>query len=118
MQRSGVHNKLGETGETLAAEFLITEGYTILERNLVFKVGEIDILAQDGEVIVIVEVKTRTSATFIDPVYALSPVKMRKLRLLGEVISARNPNKNIRIDGVIVAIEGGKPRIELFKNIS
>jgi len=50
---------LGERGENLAAKFLRNKGYKILERNFRPQVGEIDIVARDGKVLVFVEVKTR-----------------------------------------------------------
>jgi putative endonuclease len=50
---------LGERGENLAAKFLRNKGYKILERNFKVAVGEIDIVAREGKVLVFVEVKTR-----------------------------------------------------------
>ena len=118
MQRKGAHNKLGETGEELAAEFLISKEYRIMARNLRLKTGEIDILAQGDDSLVVVEVKTRTSSTFIDPVFALSPAKIRKLRLLASIIAAQNPGINVRIDGIIVSYQSGKPELTWLQNIA
>lgn len=100
--RSGAHNQLGSRGESLAAEFLVGKGYEILVRNLTFKQGEVDILAKIGETIVIVEVKTQTSARFANPVYQVNAAKQRKLRLLSEIIAAKYPDCFIRIDIVTI----------------
>jgi len=56
------HNEFGKQGEELAAQFLMEKGYEILERNWRNRHKEIDIIAKDGEELVIVEVKTRKSA--------------------------------------------------------
>ena len=55
------HNELGKQGEEIAKKFLINLGYTIMETNWRFNKDEIDIIAKDGDEIVIVEVKTRST---------------------------------------------------------
>ena len=59
--------EVGKTGEDLAFRFLKKKGYRILLRNYACKMGEIDIIAQDGDTLTFVEVKTRTSAIFGPP---------------------------------------------------
>ncbi len=119
MVRSGAHNILGAKGEELAAEFLIAKGYKLLARNLVLKIGEIDLLCQNGEVIVVVEVKTQARAIFADPIYKINPTKQRKLRSLARVVAARYPDRNIRIDAVTVYWQKGRsePIITHLENI-
>ncbi|HEY0009472.1 MAG TPA: YraN family protein [Tepidisphaeraceae bacterium] len=53
---------LGERGENVAAKYLTQQGYKILQRNYRSKLGEIDIVARQGRVLVFVEVKTRTDS--------------------------------------------------------
>ena len=53
------HNELGKKGEEIAAQYLSEKGYEILERNWRNRHKEIDIIAKDGNELVIVEVKTR-----------------------------------------------------------
>ena len=55
------HNELGKQGEEIAKKMLIDLGYTIIETNWRFDKDEIDIIAKDGDEIVIVEVKTRST---------------------------------------------------------
>lgn len=100
--RTGARNQLGSKGEDLVAQYLQDKGYQILAQNLAYKQGEIDLLAKDGETIVLVEVKTQQKLGVIDPVYRLTPAKQRKLRLLAEIISTKYPSQNVRIDAVLL----------------
>ena len=61
------HNVLGIQGEQLACQFLEKKGYVILERNWRHAKHELDIIAQDGKELVILEVKTRSSAKHGEP---------------------------------------------------
>jgi putative endonuclease len=61
------HNELGKEGEELATQHLIKLGYKILTTNYTFQKGQIDIIAQSGNTIAIVEVKTRSTPDFGDP---------------------------------------------------
>ncbi|TCP28314.1 putative endonuclease [Tenacibaculum skagerrakense] len=55
------HNKLGERGEELAVHYLLKKGYKIVHRNYRYLKAEVDIIAKKDDVIVAIEVKTRTS---------------------------------------------------------
>ncbi len=55
------HNELGKKGEKFAKEMLVDKGYTIVETNWRFDKDEIDIIAKDGDELVIIEVKTRST---------------------------------------------------------
>ncbi|MCR9154302.1 MAG: YraN family protein [Croceimicrobium sp.] len=57
------HN-LGQDGENVAARYLLSQGYALLEQNWRFQKKEIDLIASDGEELVIVEVKTRQTNRF------------------------------------------------------
>src|SRR2546426_11439969 len=70
---------LGRTGERLAAEVLTNRGYRILERNFRCGYGEIDLVAEDGQELVFVEVKTRRGEAFGRPEEAVTIHKQRKL---------------------------------------
>ncbi len=70
--------KFGDRSETLATRFLEQEGYVVIERNyFARKLGEIDIIAMQGEVLHFIEVKSG-KADF-DPVYNVTPGKLRKV---------------------------------------
>lgn len=74
---------LGDYGERLAAEHLIENGLLILDRNWRCSAGEIDIVAADGDVVVVCEVKTRSSSRFGTPMEAITPRKAARLHRLG-----------------------------------
>jgi putative endonuclease len=71
--------QLGKIGELLAVKFLKQKGYQIIEQNYRSAWGEIDLIAQDGEVLVFVEVKTRRSLKFGAPQVAVANSKQRKM---------------------------------------
>ena len=73
------HNELGQDGEAIAVDYLRTNGYEILDRNWRFLKAEIDIVAKYNNVLVVVEVKTRTSSYFGDPEHFVSTKKMKLL---------------------------------------
>ena len=73
---------LGRYGEILAALVLILKGYRILDRNYRNKLGELDIVAQKGKVLVFVEVKARSSKRFGQAVEAVGPKKQARIRKL------------------------------------
>ena len=107
------HNDFGELAEELAAKYLIDKGYEILERNWRNIHKEIDIIAKDGNELVIVEVKARKSDNYGGPDLA---VTSRKQKLL---ISAANSyifkNKvdlNTRFDIISIVFKDGNPVID------
>lgn len=73
---------LGRYGEDLATEYLESLGLVVLDRNWRCDVGELDVVARDGQTLIVCEVKTRRSERFGAPVEAVSPRKMRRMRIL------------------------------------
>lgn len=73
---------LGRLGEDRAAEYLEAQGATILDRNWRCDIGELDIVACQGDQLLVVEVKTRGSVSYGTPLEAISPRKIRRLRQL------------------------------------
>ena len=69
----------GQSAEALAADFLKRQSYRILDRNYRVGLGEVDIIAKDGDTICFVEVKMRRTSTFGSPFDAVAKPKMRKL---------------------------------------
>ena len=71
----------GDFGEDYAVKYLISKGFIIKKRKFIFgKVGEIDIIAEKDNVLVFIEVKYRTNASFGDPLESITPQKVFKLR--------------------------------------
>ena len=77
-QKNFYKKLLGRVGEKKAAEFLKEKGYKILETNHKTHLGEIDIIAEDGEYVVFVEVKTRSGDAFGQPSEAVDRKKQEK----------------------------------------
>ena len=71
--------KLGKLGESLAAKYLQKCGYSIIERNFRVRYGEIDIIAQEGDTLIFVEVKTRISTKFGLPEEAITVKKLHEI---------------------------------------
>jgi putative endonuclease len=99
------HNQaLGRYGESLAARHLVEQGMELLDRNWRCDAGEIDLVLRDGGVLVVVEVKTRSSCDYGSPHEAVTPAKLARLRrlaarwLLDHEVRARE----VRIDLVAV----------------
>lgn len=97
---------LGRRGEELASAFLIGRGYLILDRNWRCPQGEIDVIARQGEEVVFVEVKTRSSVAFGHPLEAITVPKLARLRRLAGAWCEAHPvpphgaRRRIRIDAI------------------
>ncbi|MER8224844.1 YraN family protein [Streptomyces sp. NPDC094143] len=103
---------VGRYGETLAARRLAETGLTVVERNWRSgRAGEIDIVARDGDVLVVCEVKTRRAGPFEHPMAAVTPQKAERLRDLAErwiQTHGGAPPGGVRIDvvGVLLPVRG------------
>ena len=111
------HNDTGKKGEDAAAEYLQQQGLQILERNWKNRFEEIDIVALDQELLVIVEVKTRSSLAFGKPEES---VGLRKQRLLVNAAEAyiqkNNSERETRFDIVSVLLNGSTASIQHIKH--
>ena len=75
---------LGDLGERLAVQHLLAKGYRIRERNVRTRFGEIDIVAELGDMLAFVEVKTRRGDAMGTATEAITPTKQRRLVALAE----------------------------------
>jgi putative endonuclease len=108
---------LGRRGEAAAARELRHRGYDILERRWRCRLGEIDIVARDGEVLVVVEVKARSRSDYGQPIDAVDREKRRKLEKLARAyLQAKKLQEvNVRFDLVGVTFKKGeRPLVEVF----
>lgn len=109
---------LGREGERLAAEYLEKKGYKVVASRFRLFHGEIDLIAWDGDTLVFVEVKARTSDDFGLPEESVTPAKQRQVKriALGYVVENDLEDVNCRFD--VIAIEknedGGGPDIVHF----
>jgi putative endonuclease len=89
------HNDLGQKGEEIAFHHLLQKGYKILERNWRYDHAEIDIIARIKNILVIVEVKTRSAAIYEEPRETISD---RKIRFLVNAAEAYINEKDIDLE--------------------
>lgn len=98
---------IGRAAENAAAALLAAKGLTIVERNFRAKVGEIDLVAKDGEEIVFVEVRARASAAFGGAAASVGGVKRRKLIKAASLwLQVRGWSGPCRFD--VVALDAGR----------
>ncbi|MHB1802493.1 MAG: YraN family protein [Actinomycetes bacterium] len=76
------NQELGRYGEDVATRYLVAQGLAILERNWRCSLGELDIVAREGDALVVCEVKTRTSRAYGTPAEAVTVSKRSRLRRL------------------------------------
>jgi putative endonuclease len=98
---------LGKIGEKEAVRYLKKRGYRILDRNFRTPLGEIDIVAQDGNQLVFIEVKTRSSDAFGEPFEAVHKSKQRRLKRLALLYIKQRGKEDmpVRFDVVSVKID-------------
>jgi putative endonuclease len=110
--------ELGIQGEQMACEALERLGYAIVERRYRSRFGEIDIVANDAGTVVFVEVKTKTSGSFGDPVEEVTTQKQRQIVSMGqEYYSFRcTRDTQCRFDVVGVDLSEIPPRITVYRD--
>jgi putative endonuclease len=111
----------GSRGEELAAQFLVSRGYRILERNFRCKGGEVDIVARDplDKSLVFVEVKARRSLSYGVPQLAVTPFKQRQISKAALSWLSRNRlhDTNARFDVIAILLHTDSPdTIEHIRN--
>jgi putative endonuclease len=109
---------LGIEGENVAVKFLEKKGYRIIRRNYKTHIGEIDIIAQDGNTIVFVEVKTRGNESFGKPFEAVNKRKRQKLKNLA-LLYLKNQGMEFPVRFDVLSIfysDKGKKEIEHIKD--
>jgi putative endonuclease len=110
---------IGTRGEKLAAQYLTDNKYSIIATNYrIGRIGEIDIIAKDGEYICFIEVKARNTSIYGLPREAVTLHKQKKIRQIASIYLANtgNSNKSVRFDVVEIIWDVNKTTIDLIKN--
>lgn len=106
----------GDSSEELAVQCLRESGYKVLERNVRFKVGEIDVVAEDSETLVFVEVRARTDPEQIHP--AATVTRRKQLQIIRAAMTYLQErgirDRMVRFD--VVAVLGPLGECELLQN--
>ena len=110
--------QLGSEGESIACAELERLGYRIIERNYRIRNGEIDIVADDAGTVVFVEVKTKSSGDYGDPVEEVTPQKQQQIISMGEyyAIYCCPPNTPCRFDVVTVDFSVRPAKITFYQD--
>jgi len=97
-------NTYGKRSEIIASDYLKKKGYKILETNYKNKIGEIDLIAKDGDYIVFVEVKARLSGAFGHPFDAIDERKQQKIHAVACLYMVKNQKygTNCRFDAISI----------------
>jgi putative endonuclease len=112
------HNqKIGQWGESIATDYLVKQGYDIIGHNIRTPFGEIDIVAKQGDMIIFVEVKTRTSNKMGLPEVSITARKQEHMLTCAQHYAAENEIDHWQID--VISVEGkpgNEPLITYFEN--
>jgi putative endonuclease len=111
---------LGDSGERVAAMFLEQQGYKIVERNYRTHLGELDLVAEDGDGLAFVEVRTRRGKATGAPEESLTPRKRIRLFAVSQLFLQAHPQYEDcpgRIDLVAIELDptGRIARMEIIK---
>jgi len=109
--------EFGKMGEQMTARYLTDKGYIILDHNYRRGHLEIDLIALDGDELVIVEVKSRAYDNILQPEAAVDHKKRQALiRLANEYVKSHNRKENVRFDIITVVSKEGGAEIKHLKN--
>ena len=112
-----LHNETGKWGEQLACEYLMHEGYRIVERDWKCGKRDIDIVAIENDVYVFVEVKTRRNEHFANADEAVTPQKIRSVSIAANAyVKSHNLNRELRFDIITIVGTPDKYEIRQVKN--
>ena len=111
------HYELGKKGEQLAVNYLMNEGYKIVERNWRFQKAEIDIIATKEKMLISVEVKTRSNNDYGNPQDFVNSKKIKLMVLaMNEYILKRNLDIELRFDIIAITKNKSSFNVEHFQD--
>lgn len=111
------HNDLGVKGEQIAFDFLIANGYNIVERNFRYQKAEVDIMAIKDNILAIVEVKTRSSIDFGNPQDFVKPKQIKQLvKAVDAYVNSNGLEVEIRFDIIAIVRANGQFKVEHLKD--
>jgi putative endonuclease len=124
VEKSDPRRAIGLHGESLAAEYMVEQGWEVLARNYELKIGEIDLVVRrfeqvagrSEETLAIVEVKTKQDRRGPPPEASVTRSKRQRLVRLARVFLEKEKIKrvNIRFDVISVVLSGDEPKITHF----
>lgn len=111
------HRK-GRLGEDIAKEHLVRQGFNILEHGFRCKLGEVDLVAEKGKELYFIEVKTRWSSNYGNPLESITFVKQRQVIKAARFYLAkkRRPDTFCHLSAIGVDMSRAKPKVEFIKD--
>lgn len=114
-------HRIGLEMEELASRYLEYKGYTVLDRRYKSRLGEIDLIAEQQDILVFVEVKYRKNLAAGRPALVVSPLKQQKIRKTAmlywqQYCRKRGSDVSCRFDVIELWQENGKYRVHHYKN--
>ncbi len=111
------HNELGKEGEKIAVAFLLENDYEIVEKNYRYRKAEVDIIAQKGNILAVIEVKTRSTNYFGNPEEFVSPKKIKLLTsAVDDYVIKNDLDVEVRFDIIAIIKKQNKFTIEHLKD--
>jgi putative endonuclease len=105
----------GIQAENSAAAFLEQQGYVIVARNFLRRVGELDLVARDGDLLVIAEVRTRADDRFGGAAASVTPSKQRRIVMTAALFLDQHPElRRCRVRFDVIVVRNG--RIEWLRH--
>ncbi len=102
-------NPTGKKGESAACLYLVSRGYSILQRNFSCRFGEVDIIARRNRFLVFCEVKTRSPGALVGAAESVTPAKRRRVTLAAESYLAACDTTGLQPRFDIIAVEKRGP---------
>lgn len=110
--------ELAKLGEDLACRHLNNKGYSIIRRNVKYRKGEIDIIAKNGDMLVFVEVKTRSNDKFGYPEEAFTWQKRKRLeKAILRYLLQTDYSGDWQADLIAMEIEGKKAKLRHYQSV-
>lgn len=104
----GKNRETGTRGERIAEEYLLAKGFTVLHRNWRTAHKEVDLIAMDKDLLVFVEIKTRSGLMFGFPEESVTEAKQKHLRAAAEAfLEAHAEHKTLRFDIISIVLKDG-----------
>ncbi len=111
---------IGQTAEDIAAEFLYTQGLEVIERNYRRRLGELDIIARQGDVLLIAEVRTRATSVYGGAAASIDARKQQRIiRAAAQLLQQRKDLAGLRVrfDVIVVSdIHSENPHVEWIRH--
>lgn len=111
------HIELGQKGEQLAVNHLVSNGFEVIERNYKWKNAEVDVICKKNDLLIVVEVKTRNSTVLGEPYSAVTRSKQKQIiKVTNRFIELNNVQNDVQFDVISIVLNQHRTKIEHIEN--